>query len=607
MDVHGEPHLVNRFDLVLVFSYCVAALFLVASVRGRSPGPELLRLSVIPGLAGLGLLAYLLWAHGAETAGVMERALTGSRSIALTAAAAVAAGAVVHFLFTWCLDTPQAVIGALRRGRDSDSINWLRSPLLAVGAAVLVTGLAVVLYTQSRSRMGGQVFSSVPDLVAASFPLPGAPTDLTFAGESSGYISLDIDFFTPEERSEIYRFQLPEEGGGDLRLDKVAEGLSYARGLALLGDTLYVSDQGPLPCEGVAFIQCVDALDPEDGEPNSLRVTRGRLLAFPINPDGSLGESRVVLGDLPVVNSEHSVQDVEIGPDGRVYLSIGGPGQIARDPVLIESTARPNLHLLGTIVSFETDGTDVEVYARGLRNVFQFTFDEEGNLFGAENDGPGARAWKLEEILHIKRGANYGFPYEGTFDKGVVRTDGPLWIMSTVGSSGLEWAGRVGLGAGLLLGSERRIAHLALSRDDAGYYVRSRNDLINLITLTAGNVTVLEAGPRPGQLLAGVYGSNPSRLLLLDFGRAASGSMLALTCTACHGQRLTGMPGLGPDLTPRGNLGQWTQSDFITALRTGRRPDGTLLDAQRMPWLQFAELPDEDLVTLWNYLRSELR
>ena len=105
--------------------------------------------------------------------------------------------------------------------------------------------------------------------------------------------------------------------------------------------------------------------------------------------------------------------------------------------------------------------------------------------------------------------------------------------------------------------------HVALSRDDRGYHVREKTDVAKLLTLASGNVTTLTAGPGAGQLMAGVYSTSP-KLLLLDFRGAAAGGMLALACTACHGPALSGMVGLGPDLTPTGSLGGWTEAGFIT-------------------------------------------
>lgn len=590
----------DTFNTILVFSYAVMGFLFVGSVVGGRLGWSVRGVSVIPLLAALALAVYLAVSFGARPLALMRWALAGPPALYYAVGGIVAAAAVTHFVYTWCVSAPAELVG---RFSSSDARVLVRSGAVAIWSVLLVSVLVVTLRAQIRANQPTVVASSVEGLIQAVHPLPGGPTDLVFTSDNGGYISLDLDFFTPRERSVIHRFELSQGGEGargSLRLEPLASG-SFIRGLAVLDGTLYASDQGQLPCDGVALINCIPGLDPERGEPAVLPITRGRILGFPILDDGSLGEPQVVLPDLPVVNSEHTVQDIEVGPDGRLYVSIAGPGQIARRPDLIEAMERPNLDLLGTVVSFESDGSDVQVYARGLRNVFQLAFDERGNLFGSENDGPGGRDWKLEEVLHIKQGAHYGFPYEGTFGSREIRTEPPLWVENTVGSAGLEWAGAVGLAPGLLLGSEKRVALLNLASDEAGFYVRSKNDLTTLLSFSSGNVTVLEAAPQSGQLLAGVY-DRQSRLVVLDFERAAAGAMLALTCAACHGNEFQGLPGLGPNLTRAGTLASWTLDDFVTALTTGERPDGTLLDGQRMPWQQFAELPEEDLETLWNYL-----
>jgi len=75
-------------------------------------------------------------------------------------------------------------------------------------------------------------------------------------------------------------------------------------------------------------------------------------------------------------------------------------------------------------------------------------------------------------------------------------------------------------------------------------------------------------------------------------------------CTRCHGPRLSGAAVRGgppaSDLTPSG-LGGWSESDFIRAMRTGRRPDGSVLDAT-MPWVYYAQMSDLELRAIWEYL-----
>ncbi len=69
------------------------------------------------------------------------------------------------------------------------------------------------------------------------------------------------------------------------------------------------------------------------------------------------------------------------------------------------------------------------------------------------------------------------------------------------------------------------------------------------------------------------------------------------------------IPGLGffypPNLTPerQTGLGTWSETDIITAIRTGVRPDGRLL-APAMPWAHYGKLTDADAGALAAYLKS---
>lgn len=81
-------------------------------------------------------------------------------------------------------------------------------------------------------------------------------------------------------------------------------------------------------------------------------------------------------------------------------------------------------------------------------------------------------------------------------------------------------------------------------------------------------------------------------------------------CTGCHGPGLSGghVAGTPPDfpsarnLTPTG-IGAWTERDFFRALRTGHRPDGTLISTF-MPWQTSGQMTDDELRAVWLYIRS---
>jgi mono/diheme cytochrome c family protein len=61
----------------------------------------------------------------------------------------------------------------------------------------------------------------------------------------------------------------------------------------------------------------------------------------------------------------------------------------------------------------------------------------------------------------------------------------------------------------------------------------------------------------------------------------------------------------GRNLTPdrQTGLGDWTDEEVVTAMRTGVRPDGRVL-SPNMPWQAFAKLSDDDANAIVAYLRT---
>ncbi|WP_224999654.1 cytochrome c [Cesiribacter sp. SM1] len=91
---------------------------------------------------------------------------------------------------------------------------------------------------------------------------------------------------------------------------------------------------------------------------------------------------------------------------------------------------------------------------------------------------------------------------------------------------------------------------------------------------------------------------------------AAYGQYLSISCTGCHGTDMKGMeppaPGMlaRPDVTASGNVGKWTEAEFIKTLRTGVTPEGKVLKQQDMPWQMTARYTDAELQSLYQYLKS---
>lgn len=109
--------------------------------------------------------------------------------------------------------------------------------------------------------------------------------------------------------------------------------------------------------------------------------------------------------------------------------------------------------------------------------------------------------------------------------------------------------------------------------------------------------TIDHAGPRPAAPEPGitaVYGEYWASLV---------------GCTTCHGDNLAGGKDPDPAAPPAPNItrgsevANWSEDDFITAMRTGVTPSGRQM-SDFMPWRGLANMTNEELQALWLYLQS---
>jgi mono/diheme cytochrome c family protein len=89
------------------------------------------------------------------------------------------------------------------------------------------------------------------------------------------------------------------------------------------------------------------------------------------------------------------------------------------------------------------------------------------------------------------------------------------------------------------------------------------------------------------------------------------GRHLVQVCRGCHGEGLSGgklkgdphMP-IVANLTPHETgLANWSEAEFIRAMREGKRKDGTPI-SEYMPWKSYGQLGDTELKAMYAYLRT---
>jgi glucose/arabinose dehydrogenase len=161
-------------------------------------------------------------------------------------------------------------------------------------------------------------------------------------------------------------------------------------------------------------------------------VTLARYSVDPKNPNRALPDSGQVLLTIPhTKNSNHNGGQLQFGPDGMLYMSVGDGGA-QYDPnnngqnldsllgkiLRLDVTAKPDdglaYHIPATNPFVKTPNARGEVWCFGLRNPWRFSFDSANGDLYIGNVGQD----KWEQIYYApassKGGENYGWSiYEG--------------------------------------------------------------------------------------------------------------------------------------------------------------------------------------------------
>ncbi|HSP57367.1 MAG TPA: PQQ-dependent sugar dehydrogenase [Halomonas sp.] len=119
------------------------------------------------------------------------------------------------------------------------------------------------------------------------------------------------------------------------------------------------------------------------------------------------------------VSYNHTARVCDIGPDGKLYISLGQPYNVPPE----EHLETFDEYGIGGIIRVNQDGSEREVYTRGVRNSVGHDFHPETDeLWFTDNqvDGMGDDIPPGEINRQTEAGQNFGFPWYGG---GSVRTN----------------------------------------------------------------------------------------------------------------------------------------------------------------------------------------
>jgi putative membrane-bound dehydrogenase-like protein len=108
--------------------------------------------------------------------------------------------------------------------------------------------------------------------------------------------------------------------------------------------------------------------------------------------------------DLDFRGADHTTNNIEMGPDGWLYVAVGDYGFMNA----VGTDGKQIQHRGGAVVRVRPDGTNLELVTVGTRNIYDVAIDPFARVFSRDNtnDGDG---WNTR-LHYLAPGANMGYP-----------------------------------------------------------------------------------------------------------------------------------------------------------------------------------------------------
>jgi putative membrane-bound dehydrogenase-like protein len=266
--------------------------------------------------------------------------------------------------------------------------------LLSLGFVCLVAYVAVAQVPPEKAVATFTVSDGLEMTLWASEPLFVNPTCIDIDDKGRVWVCESVNYrhklhHLPARRPEGDRIVILEDSHGTGHADKATTFYQSPDTLAPLGIAIAKDVTGP--GYKVYVCQSPDILVFEDKD-----------------GDGKAdGPPRKLLSGFGGFDHDHGVHGILIGPDGKLYFSVGDqgvhglPGKNGKRWTTNHTDCQG-----GTIWRCDLDGSNLELVAHNFRNEYEPCVDSFGTVFVSDNDDDGNQQTR---ICYVMPGGNYGY------------------------------------------------------------------------------------------------------------------------------------------------------------------------------------------------------
>tara|TARA_R110001592_G_scaffold6270_3_gene33713 strand:+ start:1412 stop:2545 length:1134 start_codon:yes stop_codon:yes gene_type:complete len=219
-----------------------------------------------------------------------------------------------------------------------------------------------------------------------------------------------------QNKVDLSKIKLPD----GFKISIYAEGITDARSLSSTpdGKTVFVGNRrrknvyALTDTDGDMVADKTDIIAKDMKTPNGVAYHKGDLYVAEVNrilryPDimNNLDnpKSEVIYEDYPT-DAHHGWKFIAFGPDGKLYVPVGAPCNVCE----------PEKEIYASITRMDPDGSNMEIYATGVRNSVGFAWDPRTEKMWFTDNGRdmmGDDIPACELNYAPEKGMNFGFPY----------------------------------------------------------------------------------------------------------------------------------------------------------------------------------------------------